>query len=199
MAEFPETQSSLVARLKNASDDVAWGEFFELYRPAVYRLARQRGLQPEDAEDLAQRVFVSVAKAVQDWNPDPALGTFRAWLKTIARNAIINALGRSPPDAARGGSSILERLHERPLDDDQLAEQLEDEYRRAVFRRAATKVAGEVQPDTWQAFWLTAVDCKSAEEAAGILGKDIGSIYAARSRIMRRLREYVQEYEREQP
>jgi RNA polymerase sigma-70 factor (ECF subfamily) len=45
----------------------------------------------------------------------------------------------------------------------------------------------DVQPDTWKAFELTAVQGLSNEAAAQELGKTIGTIYAARSRIMKRL------------
>jgi RNA polymerase sigma-70 factor, ECF subfamily len=197
MVEFPETRLSLVARLKNVSDHDAWGQFSELYVPAIFRLSRRFGLQSHDADDLAQGVFVSVAKSVKNWVPDPKRPKFRAWLWTIIRNALLNAIDRAPPDAARGGGSDM-GLSERPTDEDPLAEQFEIEYRRQMFRRAAAEVAGKVEVVTWRAFWLTAVDGKSSQEAAEILGINIGSVHTARSRVIRRLHDCVQEWEREE-
>jgi RNA polymerase sigma-70 factor (ECF subfamily) len=56
-------------------------------------------------------------------------------------------------------------------------------------------VRGDVEPETWRAFELTVIENRSIDEAAVELDKSVGTIYAARSRIMRRLRKTVQELE----
>jgi hypothetical protein len=53
--------------------------FVAIYRPMVYRIGRRAGLQDSDAEDLAQLVMESVAKAIPNWEKDPQKGGFRAW------------------------------------------------------------------------------------------------------------------------
>jgi RNA polymerase sigma-70 factor (ECF subfamily) len=59
-------------------------------------------------------------------------------------------------------------------------------------------VRGDVQQETWRAFEMTVVENQSVDQAATELDKPVGSIYAARSRVMRRLRQAVQELERSQ-
>lgn len=53
MADMPDTQDSLIAQLQDASNAAAWESFALIYRPVVYRLARARGLQHADADDLS--------------------------------------------------------------------------------------------------------------------------------------------------
>lgn len=200
MPQFPDTRPSLLARVHATGaagqDEDAWREFVAIYRPAVYRLARGRGLQHADAEDLAQGVFAAVHRAIGRWEADPARGRFRAWLATATRNAAVNALTRKPRDVAAGGTSAQDLLAILTEPDDDRAEAaLRREYRRSLFRQAAGRVRGEFSAGIWQAFHLTAVEGHSVEEAASILGKTAGAVYAARSRVMRRLRSEVERLE----
>jgi len=193
MPEFPETRASLLVRIQSSHDEDAWREFVTIYRPVVYRLARQRGLQDADAEDLAQRVLIAVQRAIGNWKADPAKGRFRFWLARIAQNAIINALTRRPPDAATGGTSIRELLEKQPEPDQHTQDSLQREYRRSLFRWAAERILPEFRDGTWEAFWLTTVEGMGVEEAGRALGKSLGAIYAARSRVMRRLKDEIQQ------
>lgn len=197
MEPFPDTRLSLIARLQGEPDAAAWSEFVALYRPVVVRLARRRGLQDADADDLAQQVLLAVARAVRRWEPDALRGRFRSWLRRIAENCAVNALTRRPRDRGSGLTEELERLAEIPVPVGEETLELRREYRREVFQWAAREIEGEFQADTWQAFWLTAVQGATIEAAAAQLGKGVGSVYAARSRVMKRLREKVAEWEGE--
>ena len=194
MTESPETRLSLIVRLKDRRDREAWDEFLEIYRPLVYRLALAKGLQHADAEDVVQQVFGSVARAVDRWQPDAERAGFRTWLTTIARNAIINALSRRPLDRASGDTAERELLAECVADPAE-SQRLLVESRREVFQWAARRVREEFERETWDAFWLIAVEGRDVAHAAATLGKQPGAIYAARSRVMRRLRQIVLEWQ----
>ncbi len=193
MTYTPATRLSLIARLKNLDDQLAWEEFVEIYRPVVFRIGIRKGLQPADAEDVAQRVLFSVAQAIEHWEPDPARARFRTWLNRVARNAAINALTRGKPDQGSGDSKHLALMAQIPDSENADSVLIELEHRRECFRVAAKQIENEFAPDTWQAFWLTAVDGKSVPLAAQQLGKKPGSIYTARSRVMKRLQNRVAE------
>ncbi len=195
MSPSPETRPSLLVRLADRADQAAWLEFAEVYSPVIRRLALRRGLQPADADDLTQQVLTSVSKAIDRWQNDPARARFRTWLHRVAQNAIINALSRRAPDRASGDTSIQNRLQNAPAADGPGSDLLRLELRREVFRWAAERIRNEFRPDTWNAFWLTAVEEKSVDDVAAELSTSAGAIYAARSRIMRRLKEKVAEFE----
>ena len=194
MTEFPETRDSLLVQVRSAANREAWDEFCMTYRPVIYRLARHKGLQDADAQDLAQQVLMAMAAAVGTWEKSHEAVRFRHWLRRVARNAILNVLSRQPQDRAAGGSSVQELLLEQPADDPQTAAQIEVEYRRELYLRAAKIVRSDVEPETWRAFELTVIEGRPIDEAAAELDKPVGTIYAARSRIMRRLRQAVQEF-----
>lgn len=199
MAELPETRASLILRLGDAGDAAAWDEFAALYAPLVYRLARSRGLQAADADDLAQEVLAAVSRSVQAWIDSPDRGPFRAWLFCIARNTAINFLTRARHRPLGVGGSGMEAAIAAALDrgPELEAEAFEREYRREVLRWAAGRVEPQVTERTWRAFWGTAVEGKSVAEMAAELGMTEGSVYIARSRVMARLRECVRRRDEE--
>ncbi|MEM7317053.1 MAG: sigma-70 family RNA polymerase sigma factor, partial [Planctomycetota bacterium] len=110
MDEFPETRSSLLLQIRADQHQDAWARFVTLYRPVIYRLARQRGLQDSDAQDLAQRVLMAIAGSIDRWQKEDESVRFRHWVRKIVRNAIINALSRRPPDVGDGSASSEELL-----------------------------------------------------------------------------------------
>jgi len=77
MSKIPETRESLLLQMRDPGNTTAWEQFCAVYRPAMYRLARRRGLQDAEAEDLAQHVMISVTRSIGQWQKDPARGTFR--------------------------------------------------------------------------------------------------------------------------
>lgn len=195
MSKFPETRDSLLARVKDPQDDDAWRSFVAVYRPVIYRLARRRGLQDADSQDLVQQVLGSVAQAISDWQPDRKRGRFRTWLGRITQNAITNAATRKRGDRGMGGSEMLDLLHQQADVSHEDPEDFDQEYQRSVFRWAGDQIRHEFHDSTWTAFWLTAVEGQTVQQTAEQLGKNMGAVYAARSRVMRRLRETVRRYE----
>lgn len=198
MTQFPETRESLLVQVKDPENRVAWDQFVSVYRPVIVRIARTRGVQEADAQDLAQQVLLAVASTIARWEKQNESTRFRHWLRRVTRNAIVNAISRRGPDQAKGGSSLQELLAEQPDVDVETESLIDWEYRRELFLRAADLVRRDVQPDTWQAFKRTVVDGLNNRAAATELGKSVGTIYTARCRIMQRLRAVIAEMEANQ-
>ncbi len=76
-------------------------------------------------------------------------------------------------------------------------QEIELDYRRELFRSAAMMVREKVQESTWQAFWLTCVEGQDIEAASQQLGITPANIYIARSRVLQRLREQIEQWERD--
>ena len=197
-SEFPETQASLLLQIQAGDDSDAWQQFVAIYRPIIYRLARRHGLQDADAQDLAQQVLLSIASSIERWQKSDESVRFRHWLRKVAKNAICNALTRRPRDRAAGGTSVQGLLEEQGDDGDELAREIELEHRRELFFRAAAVVKTDVAADTWQVFQLAVIEGVPIEEVAARLNKSVGAAYAARGRVMNRLRRLVEELEQQE-
>jgi RNA polymerase sigma-70 factor (ECF subfamily) len=196
MSESPVTHPSLLVRLRDAADDLAWSEFVEIYTPLIYRLARQKGLQEADAADLVQEVFGAVARRIERYDPDPTKGSFRGWLSRIARNLILDWLAarRRQPQGV-GDINVRRLLDEHPAPSPEDTALFEVECRRRWFAWAAERVRDEVSELAWRVFWMAGMEGKRAKEVAEAVGTTIGTVYHYKSQVMARLRRRILEIE----
>ena len=184
------TASSLVAGVKSL-DPEAWRKLASGYGPLVYGWARRAGLGREDAADITQEVF----RAVAAWADRLAHGrpgdTFRGWLRTITQNKIRDLWRRTAGRLqAAGGSDAHERLMSFPEPDPSSSDA-------GIFgdrmRRVVDSVRCEFEDRTWQAFWRVTVDDRPVAEVGRELDMTANAVYVARSRVLRRLREMLDE------
>lgn len=190
--EAPITRASLLIQIRDGTNQAAWQEFIDLYGPVIYGFARKRGLQDADAADLVQDVLRSVSSAIGRLDYDRKHGTFRGWLFTITRNKVFNFLSaRRIRPQGTGDTTTHQRLAEEPAASDG-SDAWELEYQRRLASLAMERVKGEFHDNTWQAFWLTAVEGLSAAEVARRVGMSPGAIYVAKSRVLARLKDEVE-------
>ena len=187
--QAPETRPSLILRLHNRQDVEAWTEFAQIYEPLVYRLARRLGMQDADALEAKQEVMLHLAKVVESWRPSPN-GSFRGWLYRVARNVMVRQLERRGPLVGSGDSREQQSLGQ--IADGCESSMFDIEFQRQVFAWASHQVRRAVEENTWQAFWRTFVEQQSISVVAAQLQLPPGSVYVARSRVMKKLRETVQ-------
>ena len=198
MTEFPETRSTLLASVKSPENREAWEEFVVTYRPVIYRMARRRGMQDADAQDVVQEILIRVSRALERYEPQSGV-PFRHWLRRVATNAILNSLQRRPRDPGAGGTDAQEIIAGHPDISPDMEAELSGECLREIYLRAAEVVRTEVNPETWLAFELTTLKGLTCDEAAIAIGKSVGTVYAARSRIIKRLRERVEHIQGDDP
>ncbi|HEY8503463.1 MAG TPA: RNA polymerase sigma factor [Gemmataceae bacterium] len=178
----------MLQRLRQVpADQAAWEQFAERYGRKIYGWCRQWNLQEADAQDLTQDVLVKLAAKMQTFDYDPSR-SFRAWLKTVTRNAWSDFWSGRKRVAAAGGSQALEMLQTVEARED-LVRRLDEEFDRELLDEAMSRVQARVTPRTWQAFELTALQGRSGAEAAGALGMKVATVFVARSKVQKMLQE----------
>ena len=105
----PTTRASLLLRLRDSEDHEAWVEFVTLYEPIIYRLMRQNGLQDADARDVMQELLLTISRSIDRWEPR-AGGSFRGWLRRVARNLVIHWLKQKGRRPGHPGHADLQSL-----------------------------------------------------------------------------------------
>src|SRR5262245_43188483 len=183
------TSPTLLVRLGRApADQSAWAQFVERYGRKIYGWCRQWGLQDADAEDVTQMVLARLADKMRAFAYDPAR-SFRGWLRTLAQHAWSDFVERRRRvGLGSGDTNILDRLHSIEARD-VLARQLDEECERELLEEAMTRVRLRVEPRTWDAFRLLALEGKSGVEAANQLGMKVATVFVARSKVQRMIQE----------
>ncbi len=185
--EHPTLSSMLLADVQRM-DSEAWSRLVSTFGPIVYRWCRTSGVPESDSPDIVQDVFASVARGIAGFEREKREGSFRSWLATITRNKVRDYFRRCAKSGqAEGGTDALLRLQEH-------AESLDstictDAAESPVVRRVLEQVRAEFEPTTWQAFWMTVIDNKPTAEVAQTVGISTASVYQAKSRVLRRLRQ----------
>jgi RNA polymerase sigma-70 factor (ECF subfamily) len=197
-ASGSRTSATLLGRLRqDATDQQAWGEFVTRYSPRIYSWCRHWKLQEADAEDVTQNVLVTLAQKMASFAYDPAR-SFRGWLRTITEHALSDFLAsRQRAVLGSGDFQVEEMLHtlEARID---LLSRLDTEFDRELLEGAWARVQLRVEPQTWEAFRLTAQDGQSGADTARQLGLQVTAVFKARSRVQRMLQEELRKLEEPQ-
>jgi RNA polymerase sigma-70 factor (ECF subfamily) len=181
------TPSSLLERLRQPFEPEAWARFVALYTPMIYSWGRRVGLQETDAADLVQDVFVTLLQVLPSFDYDRHQ-SFRKWLRTVTIN-------RWRKDRKRPQRRLVQAQEGQPelvAVGDDLEACWEAEYQQHLVRQALRLMRTDFEETTWRACWETAAAGRSAADVAAELGLTIGAVYAAKFRVLNRLRREMQ-------
>ena len=169
-------------------DADAWHRLVSVFGPIVYRWCRSSSVPASDAADVVQEVFATVARGISDFERQKSEGSFRSWLATITRSRTTDYFrGATKQQAAAGGTDAMLAMqrHAEAVDSTITHANLQSTISRQVLAQARA----EFEPSTWDAFWQTTIEGKSAGEVAQSTGLSRASVYQAKSRVLRNLRQ----------
>jgi RNA polymerase sigma-70 factor (ECF subfamily) len=185
------TSTTLLARLRTVpTDQAAWREFVQRYGGQIYSWCRHWNLQEADAQDVTQDVLLKLAEKMRTFAYDRSR-SFRGWLRTLAHHAWSDFLdSRKRPGTGTADAAVQQWLEGVEARDD-LVKQLETEFDRELLDEAMARVRLRVQPRTWEAFHLLTSEGLSGAEVAQRLGMKVATVFVAKSKVNRMLREEI--------
>jgi DNA-directed RNA polymerase specialized sigma24 family protein len=177
----------LVPLLSSTGAEDAWRVFLARYWPRIVQWARRRGAGRDDAEQIASEVLLklSCGRALSLF--DRGKGRFRPWLRRVVRRVAANFLektSKTPGSVGRGGEEPFVALLD-PVSLETLADEIElcfsCDLRKA--EAAVERVRARIRPDSWEAYYRTAILGNSAVETADLLGLSVPAVYMAKQRV----------------
>lgn len=182
--ELATTQ--LLPYLSVPLNEEAWKVFVSRYRPRILHWCRK--IQPDDAEEVVSRVLHKLVTGLsRGVYKQRAPGLFRAWLRTVVLNEVVDLVRRQKPNET---TLDLDGCTD-PISLDTLTEELDEQFQ-ADYSRAemvCSRVRSRVLPQTWEAFTRTYLHGQDAREVAKQLGLSLSGIYKARGRVRELLEE----------
>ncbi len=176
------TSESLLIRLRSAGDNQAWCRFVDLYTPLIFFWARKTGLQTQDASDLVQDVLSIVFQKLPAFQYDKAK-SFRGWLRMVTLNKHREHCRKKSLGIVDARQSELARVAES-------AESVWDlNYKQQLVAQAMELMKPEFRQATWAALREFVLSSESAGEIAARHELSVWTIYAAKARLLSRLRD----------
>ncbi len=178
-----ETRASLLLRVKDPRDAVAWGEFHNLYAPLLYAYARGRGLNHEDAEDVRSTCYEALVKQLPGFEYDKTKGGFKAWLRTLVQRRVVDLL-RQRREAHADSHELAAVADPTPGPDDLW----EQSWRQQHLRFCVDKVRTQVPEQTYAVFRMLVDDDKTVPDVCQSLGLNSNQVYKAKARMLTLIR-----------
>lgn len=189
------TTTTILENLRDYENSGAWDRFAARFRRPIVSFAKGMGLSQFDADDVAQETLIAFAEAFRNGQYHPEKGRLSRWLFGIAYRQALNA--------RRGDARRAAHLAQQPdsanildaIANESASGIWDAEWEQALLHECLDQIRREVDPTTFRAFELAVREDKPPGEAADLLGVPIKTIYNAKHRILKRIRELRAEFE----
>ena len=112
---------AMLVRRCVAGDAAAWEEIVQTYNRRIYNICYRFAGSSDDAEDLAQEVFIKMYRTLSSY--DSSKGAFVTWVTTITRNLLVDHFRKTKQDRLTD-SIDAQSPHEDAIP---LSEQIQDQ------------------------------------------------------------------------
>ena len=201
----PSTSVSLL-EMATMGNREAWEQIVYLYSPLVDRWCRRWSLREDVIQEIGQEVFLQLFKNLARFRRDEPQDGFRKWLWTLTRNKVFDHLRKARGGPRCVGGSEAQEIMANYADELALPDSADEggptppDEQTILLRRSLELVKSEFEPRTYEAFWEIVLNGKAPGDVARSLGiKTVGAVYTAKSRVMKRLRELLEQLGEELP
>jgi RNA polymerase sigma-70 factor (ECF subfamily) len=179
-----QQHSAALVRRCVAGDAVAWEEIVRLHNRRIYNLCYRFTGSPDNAQDLAQEVFIKIYRTLKSYNTEK--GAFGTWITTLTRNLLVDHYRASKQerltdslDAAPEAEEQAQPLAETLAD---AAPSAETRMRQQDAQKMVQNALAQLSPELREAVILRDLQDMDYREIAQVLRVPEGTV---KSRINR--------------
>jgi RNA polymerase sigma-70 factor, ECF subfamily len=181
---WPSTHMTLIERMAVAEDAEAWGYFYKVYSPLIFRFCQRQHLQRADAEDVCQKIIESMRRSLPKYAA--AKGRFRYWFSRVIQRQLAKHQKRKARMPRELGGDAVDTIPAATHDPD-----FEEEVRKYIVGRAVEEIRAKIAPDEWTILSEVVIKGRKPRDLAGEMGWSAPSISKAKYRLIKLLKEKV--------
>jgi RNA polymerase sigma-70 factor (ECF subfamily) len=163
------------------------------YRDPIFEFARRQGLPHEDAEDVAQEVFLRVCREEFLEKADRQKGKFRTLLLAVTRHVILQFRRHELSERRDRRRQIALGDFDVPAD-----APADEEFDRLWVKNLVTQAMERLKAEAMIQALKLQMEGRSYQEIADALGKSVTDvtnyIHRAKDRLRRQIEEMIREY-----
>lgn len=204
--ELAPTRRSLLERLRDLDDHVAWQEFFDIYWKLLYCAAIKSGLSDTEAEEVVQEAIIGVARRMEEFRYDPQICSFKGWLMHVTRRRIIDRLRKRQThpqiftplksDTATSGTAL--QISDACAQD-AFEGMWNEEWKKNLVDAAIERAKRVVRSEHYQIFHLHYIKQMPARDVARMLRVSTAKVYVVCHRVTRMVKNEMQDLEKKHP
>ncbi|WP_290792247.1 RNA polymerase sigma factor [Flavihumibacter sp. UBA7668] len=180
-----QPDNELIVLVKNG-DHQAYGPLVTKYQNYVFTIVLRYLTSREDAEEVAQDVFVKAYKSLADFRGE---SKFSTWLYTITTTSCLTFLRKKKLEVhSLDNEKVM--AHAEQVESGMRANQIEQKSKLAMVNKAI----GLLSPDDAQVITLFYKGEQSLDEIAQILGQETNAVKVRLHRARQRLRDKMEKF-----
>ena len=180
--KYPTTSKTLLERIA-AGDEISWDDFYNRYCGIIRNLAKFKGLNDAEADDICQQVMLQFFKQSKTFKFDPDIARFRTYFGKIINSRIKDHFRRKKEVPS-------DEIEPEPFEG-KTDELFLTEWRKMILQEAERELKNRVAPETFQAYELYAVQSRPVEKVAAYLNCSVNQVYQAKKRCFAMMREIL--------
>ena len=184
MTDYDHTRQTLIERIRDQHNELAWEEFVSTYESYIYAIIRRMGISAEDSKDIHQDVVLSLLKKLPEYRKNPNT-RFRGWLSTVTSNAVKYFIRSSVNKSKKLDrfENILKDLEDSSTEIESIAE---EEWELFIAEKALNNVKEAFSGRGIEVFQLS-LKGHSVEEIASSVRIEESYVYQLRARVKKSL------------
>lgn len=189
------TTTQILESLRDPGNEPLWRQFDNRYRPVLLAFAKRKGLNDDDAADVAQTTLTQFTADYRAGRYDRSRGRLSSYIIGIAANRVTDLCRLRERDRHARGESVMGSIP----DADSSTRVWEDAKQKVILERALIALRNDTRMDerTILAFDLCALRNVPPEAAATECGMTVAEVYVAKNRAIKKLREIVAAFTQE--